>query len=148
MPILNTLTGTAAPLLAPLVTLNLWTFVMEGWMYSKRLPALSKHKVNMDPTFNQARMETMLPPDVQWPAHNFNHLHEQPTYFVATTLALTYLGVNDDATVYAAWAYVALRVAHSLVQAATNRIPIRFSLFSASSLVLLGLTVRTAVLVY
>lgn len=31
MPILNTLNspaGTAAPLLAPLVTLNLWTFVM------------------------------------------------------------------------------------------------------------------------
>lgn len=151
MPILNSLTspsGVTAPLLAPLVTLNLWTFVMEGWMYSKRLPALSKHKVSMDPSFNQARMETMLPPECQWPAQNFNHLHEQPTYFVANALALTLLGVDDDATVYAAWGYVALRIAHSVLQATVNKIMPRFTLFSLSSVVLLGLTVRTAVLVF
>lgn len=117
-------------------------------MYSKRLPAFSKHKVNMDPTLSQAKMEAMLPPEVQWPAQNFNHLHEQPTYFVGTILALTYLGVRDDAVVWAAWGYVGLRVVHSIVQASVNNILVRFSLFSASSVVLAGLTVRTALEVF
>ena len=117
-------------------------------MYSKRLPALTEYKVSTDPSFTASRMEKMLPPHLQWAAQNFNHLHEQPTYFISTILSLTYLGINDSATVKAAWAYVGIRVVHSLVHALTNRIMVRFSLFSASSVVLLGLTVRTAVVVF
>lgn len=134
--------------LPPQVTLNLWTFVMQGWMYAKRLPALSEHKVNMDSSLTQSRMEQMLPPHIQWPAQNFNHLHEQPTYFISTILALTYLGVGDETTVAAAWGYVGIRVAHSLVQGLTNTIMVRFGLFSASSAVLLGLTAKLASVVY
>lgn len=130
------------------VTLNLWTFVMEGWMYAKRLPALAEYKVSTDPSFTASRMEKMLPPHLQWAAQNFNHLHEQPTYFIGTILSLTYLGINDSATVKAAWAYVGIRIVHSLVHALTNRIMVRFSLFSASSVVLLGLTARTAAVVF
>ena len=130
------------------VTLNLWTFVMEGWMYAKRLPALSEYKVSTDPSFTASRMEKMLPPHIQWAAQNFNHLHEQPTYFISTILSLTYLGINDSATVKAAWAYVGIRIVHSLVHDLTNRIMVRFSLFSASSVVLLGLTARTAAVVF
>ncbi|KAM0700874.1 hypothetical protein Q7P35_012596 [Cladosporium inversicolor] len=77
---------------------------MEGWMYAKRLPALSEYKVSTDPSFTASRMEKMLPPHLQWAAQNFNHLHEQPTYFIGTILSLTYLGINDSATVKAAWA--------------------------------------------
>lgn len=148
MSFINTPVGTAAPLLAPLVTLNAWTFVMQTWMYSKRLPALSRHKVNMDSSLSQAKMEAMLPPEIQWPAQNFNHLHEQPTYFVGTILTLTYLGVNDNVTLAAAWGYVGLRIAHSIVQATVNNIMVRFSLFSASSVVLAGLTAKAASLVF
>jgi hypothetical protein len=136
------------PLTQTQVTLNLWTFVMEGWMYSKRLPALTEYKVSTDPSFTASRMEKMLPPHLQWAAQNFNHLHEQPTYFIGTILSLTYLGIGDRATVAAAWGYVGIRIVHSLVHALTNRIMVRFSLFSASSLVLLGLTVRTAAVVF
>jgi len=121
---------------------------MEGWMYSKRLPALSEYKVSTDPSFTPSRMEKMLPPHLMWSAQNFNHLHEQPTYFIGTILSLTYLGINDSATVKAAWAYVGIRIVHSLVHALTNRIVVRFSLFSASSVVLLGLTARTAAVVF
>jgi hypothetical protein len=121
---------------------------MEGWMYAKRLPALSEYKVSTDPSFTASRMEKMLPPHIQWAAQNFNHLHEQPTYFIGTILSLTYLGIRDDATVYAAWGYVGVRIVHSLVHAQTNRIMVRFGLFSLSSAVLLGLTVRTAAVVF
>jgi hypothetical protein len=43
---------------------------------------------------------------------------------------------------------LALRIAHSLVQATTNVILVRFSIFILSSIVLLALTLRVAVLVY
>lgn len=48
----------------------------------------------------------------------------------------------------AAWGYVGIRVAHSLVQGLTNTIMVRFGLFSASSAVLLGLTAKLAAVVY
>lgn len=140
--------GTTAPLLAPLVTLNLWTFVMEAWMYKERIPAMQKYNVQVDSNISASTLEKTLPREVQWKAENYNHLHEQPTFFVSVMLTLTYLGVKDDLTVYGAWAYVGLRIAHSIVQSTVNKIPLRFGLFGLSSLTLFGLTARAAALIY
>jgi hypothetical protein len=41
-----------------------------------------------------------------------------------------------------AWAYVGLRVAHSLVQILSNRVIIRFALFALSTIALLMLVVH------
>jgi len=117
-------------------------------MYKERLPALEKYKVNTDSSLNQARMETVLPPHVQWPAQNYNHLHEQPTFFVSVMLTLTLLGVRDDATVYGAWGYVGLRVIHSIVHSTKNPVMVRFSIFALSSVTLFGLTVKAATVLF
>jgi hypothetical protein len=93
-------------------------------------------------------MNNALPHDARWPADNYNHLLEQPTQFYAVALALALLGADDDLNVKLAWGYVGIRVAHSLVQAITNRIPVRFSLFALSSVALAGLTGRAAQLVF
>lgn len=122
--------------------------VMELWMYKERLPALEKYKVNTDSSLNQARMETVLPPHVQWPAQNYNHLHEQPTFFVSVMLTLTLLGVRDDLTVYGAWGYVGLRVIHSIVHSTKNPVMVRFSIFALSSVTLFGLTVKAATVLF
>jgi energy-coupling factor transporter ATP-binding protein EcfA2 len=42
-----------------------------------------------------------------------------------------------------AWAYVGLRVAHSLIQCTVNFVPVRFVVFSLSTLVLMAITART-----
>jgi hypothetical protein len=47
-----------------------------------------------------------------------------------------------------AWAYVVLRLAHSLVQALINKVMIRFTLFAGASLVLLVMTIRAAWIVF
>ena len=44
-----------------------------------------------------------------------------------------------------AWAYVAIRIVHSLWQATVNRVPVRASLFFVSSFVLIALAVRALV---
>lgn len=63
-------------------------------------------------------------------------------------MALTLALLGDESTVGLAWAYVGLRVVHSLVQATTNRIFVRFGFFAASSVVLLGMTGRAASLLF
>ena len=90
----------------------------------------------------------VLPPEVSRIADNYNHLHEQPTIFYALALAAQLAGATDAASVGLAWAYVALRVVHSFVQATRNVIMIRFAVFALGSLVLLALLVRTALVVF
>jgi hypothetical protein len=53
-------------------------------------------------------------------ADNYNHLHEQPTLFYALALGAQLVGADDTVNVGLAWAYVAVRVVHSLVQASRN----------------------------
>ena len=80
----------------------------------------------------------------QRPARAANHLFEQPTVFYAVALALAVLGQGSGINATLAWAYVAIRVVHSLVQATVNKIEVRFALFALSSLILIALTVNTA----
>ena len=130
-------------MLAPILALIGWTFVMWVWMYATRIPAMNKAKVDME-EMRRTGKKLELPPEVARVADNYNHLHEQPTIFYALALTTQLAGAADGVAVALAWAYVALRVVHSLVQATVNVIPVRFAMFSLGSLVLLALLVRTA----
>jgi hypothetical protein len=85
-------------------------------------------------------LEAVLPPQTVWKAHNYTHLMEQPTIFYPTVLILALLGPGE-ADVTVAWAYVGLRVVHTLWQALVNRIPVRVALFALSTLCLMWLAV-------
>jgi len=53
-------------------------------------------------------------------------------------------GGGDATALKLAWAYVLLRIAHSLVQATFNRVIVRFSIFALGTLVLMAFTARQA----
>ncbi len=137
-------------ILKPVVVLIAWSLVMFVWMMAVRMPALKKAGIDM----SKARggrpgiLDGMVPDQAQWPAHNYNHLMEQPTIFYAVALVIAFTSTGDGLNAWIAWGYVALRIAHSLVQATINRIAIRFSLFILSSLFLVALTVHAAVAVF
>jgi hypothetical protein len=137
-----------APMLGPVVALALWTFVMWAWMYVTRIPAVKAARMRLDPNAPRGEQMNQLPPAVRWKADNYNHLFEMPTLFYAVAISLAILGDFSTASLALAWAYVALRVVHSLWQALVNVIVPRFALFVVSSLVLLALTVRAALLVF
>ena len=141
------MTGTP-PMLGPVVALALWTGVMWFWMYVTRIPAIMKARMRLDPNAPRGEQMAQLPPQVRWKADNYNHLMEQPTVFFAVALALAMLGVSSPLALGLAWAYVALRVVHSLQQALVNHIPTRFALFSLSSLVLFALVAVAALRVF
>ncbi len=133
-------------LLGPVITLVLWSLVMWIWMYATRIPAMQKANVDMA-TANQktpAELAGSLPANVRWKADNYNHLMEQPTIFYAAALVAALAGLDDGMNVACAWAYVGLRVVHSLVQASVNVIMVRFAIFCLSTVALAILAIRTA----
>lgn len=123
-----------------------WTFVMWFWMYGTRIPAMLKANIDVE-ELSRTGAPLTLPPEVARVADNYNHLHEQPTVFYALVLCAAALGAIDDIQIALAWAYVGVRVVHSLVQAIKNAITIRFALFVVASVILLALLVRTIYLV-
>ena len=141
---------TGMDILQPAVALMGWTMVMWLWMYATRIPAMMAAKVDPDSLARDpgASLDKLLPPQVQWKAHNYNHLHEAPTVFYAVAVVLAILGQGDGLNAWLGWAYVALRVVHSLVQATVNKVTLRFAVFVASSLVLIALIVHAAMAVF
>ena len=129
-----------AHILTPVLGLIVWTFVMWFWMYATRIPAM--RAAGLDPARIKRKDDIeVLPVAVKQVADNYNHLHEQPTVFYAAVLILVLAGYGL-ADVLLAWAYVAVRVVHSVWQATVNRQPARAMLFLLSSLFLVGLGVR------
>jgi hypothetical protein len=138
-------------ILQPVVALALWTMLIWLWMYATRLPAMGKVKgldVNKMIGGVGTDLDKILPAKVQWISHNYNHLHEAPTVFYAVSLVLAITGNGGGLAVNLAWAYVGLRIAHSLVQAVWNRVVVRFALFALSSIVLVLLTFQSALAVF
>ncbi|HYD13327.1 MAG TPA: MAPEG family protein [Allosphingosinicella sp.] len=136
------------PILAPVVALVDWTLVMQIWMYATRLPAMRRMGIDLKGRRGGrgAQLDGVLADEVQWKAHNYNHLLEQPTLFYAIALTLALTGGGLKWSLWLAWAYVGLRVLHSLIQATSNVVRWRFLVFSLASLVLLALTVHTGMI--
>ena len=135
------------PILAPLMALVLWTFVMWAWLYATRIPAIRKNKIVMDSQRPGGELLSQLPAEVRWKADNYNNLMEQPTLFYAVALTLALLDADAGLNTGLAWLYVGLRVVHSLVQAIVNIIIIRFAIFMAASFVLLVMAIRAAMII-
>ena len=139
-----------SPIFAPAITLVLWSLVMLGWLAVTRLPAMAKAGIDLTSVVGArgANLEGVVPGKVNWKAHNYAHLMEQPTLFYATVIILGVIGQGDGLNLQLAWAYVILRIAHSIVQATWNRVVVRFTLFSLSTVALLMLAAHAAMAVF
>lgn len=135
-----------SPLLGPIVALVAWTLIVQVWMYATRLPAMRRAGITFKGRVGTrgGALEGKIPDQVNWKAHNYNHLLEQPTIFYAIVIALILMGFDAPINVDLAWAYVGFRIAHSLLQATVNIVFYRFLLFVLASLCLIGLTTHAA----
>lgn len=136
-----------AQMLAPAAVLVVWTLIVMVWIIPSRFGAIGKLEDKSALAGKEGvrgqDLEGVIPDKANWPAHNHTHLHEQPTLFYAVSAILAIVGAGAiDVTL--AWVYVALRIVHSLWQILVNKIPVRFLLFLASSIVLIILAVRAA----
>lgn len=139
-----------AEILKPVVALAAWSTIMWIWLYAVRLPAMSRAKIDgltMVGSTGKGLREQLVAAGEErasWVADNYNHLMEQPTVFYATAIALALMGQGDGFNATLAWAYVGLRIAHSLVQVSVNRVVVRFALFMLSGLALAALVLHGA----
>jgi hypothetical protein len=133
-----------AQMLAPAAVLIAWSLVVLFWMAGTRLPAMKKSGGGLGKAKPGGRgqdLEGVLEDRVNWKAHNYAHLMEQPTLFYAASLIIALLGAAA-VDVLAAWIYVAFRIVHSIWQATVNVVSVRFLLFLASTLALMWLAFR------
>ena len=135
-----------SPIFAPAIVLVLWSLAMLGWLALSRLPAMSKVGLDLSKAVGSrgANLEGVLPDKVNWKSHNYTHLMEQPTIFYATVVILGVTGTGDGLNLKLAWAYVLIRILHSIVQATWNRVAVRFALFNLSTVALLVLAINAA----
>lgn len=139
-----------SPILAPALALVIWTLVMLVWMVVVRMPAMKKAGIDVNKVTggHPGALDGKIDEKAQWPAHNYMHLVEQPTIFYAVVFILALQGAGGGWNEKLAWAYVILRVLHSIVQATFNRVIIRFMLFALSTLALVALTLHSAMVMW
>lgn len=139
-----------SPIIAPVIALIAWTLVVWIWMYATRLPAMSRAGIDgtkiVGTTGPALRADLVAGGELKasWVADNYNHLLEQPTIFYAICFVHALIGTGDGFNAQIAWAYVALRIVHSIVQNTFNRVLVRFSVFVLASLCLFALTLHAA----
>ena len=133
-----------AQILAPAAVLVVWSLIMLMWTAATRFPAIAKSGMvlkNAKPGGRGQDLEGVIPDKVNWKAHNYAHLMEQPTIFYPTVIILAIMGASGT-DVLLAWVYVALRIVHSLYQALVNVVRVRFLIFLISTIVLASLAIR------
>lgn len=128
----------------PSVALAALTFLMWGVMFARRVPFLSAGRIPIqDMAVRNAR--PLEPARVAAPNDNLLNLFEMPTLFHVLCLAFAVTGLASGGIVIAAWAYVGLRAAHSVIHVTYNRVMHRFVAYFASTLLLIGLWIAFAV---
>ena len=135
----------SSPILAPAAVLVAWTLLIMLWMIVTRFPGLQKAGLDLgsaQPGIRYQDVEAAVDQRVNWKSHNYTHLLEQPTLFYATVAILALAGAGEGVNVTLAWAYVGLRIVHSLWQTLVNTLPVRICLFALSSTVLIVLAVN------
>lgn len=136
-----------AEILTPAAVLVLWTLVMLGWLAVSRFgaaKAVPREQMKTLPRVGGrgSDLERVIPHKSAWPSHNYTHLHEQPTLFYAVVVILAMTGQGNGVNAQLAWAYVAIRIIHSIWQSTINTLPVRFGLFILGTLCLAVLAVN------
>ena len=130
----------ATAILHPAIVLVFWTFVVLLMVPKRRFRAAREGKVKSR-DFAYGESEN-VPGDVRLANRNYVNLLELPVLFYFACVVVYVTARVDAWTVGLAWAYVGLRIAHSLVHLTYNRVMHRMRVFALSVVVLLALWIR------
>lgn len=120
-------------LVYPTLALILWIFVVLVIVFMRRKTAFAAKQVKMA---DVAVSTEAYPQPARLAAANFSNQFETPVIF----FALIMLAMQVNATSYImaalAWAYVATRVAHTLVHVGSNDLKLRAPIFAVGVVLL------------
>lgn len=118
----------------PAVAMAALSFVVWCRMYALRIRQMRRERIHPQSVATAARAGDRLTDSRA--ADNFRNLFELPVLFYLALVAAAQAGLVDGTVLALAWAFVALRVLHSLVQCTYNRVMHRFAVYVAGALVL------------
>lgn len=130
--------------LTPVLALIIWTLVMLLVMYKRRIPAMNAISKRTQDFIDNPKLGEKLPASARWAANNYNHLHESPTIFYALMFTIFLMDKVTPLALYCAWAFVIIRIIHSIVHITSNKVIVRFSLFLLSMIALIIMALSTA----
>jgi hypothetical protein len=129
-----------AAILWPMGALVALTFVVLMQIPVRRFRAAFAGKVNAgDFRYGES---ARVPGEVMLPNRNYMNLLEIPVLFYVACITMYVTQRVDDGALWLAWAYVAIRAAHSVVHLTYNNVMHRLALFAASNVVLLVIWIR------
>lgn len=115
-------------LIYPALAQILWTFVVLVIMFLRRREALAGKQVRMA---DVAVSTEAYPERARLAAANFTNQFETPVLFFALIMLAMEVGASGYIMTGLAWAFVATRIAHTLVHTGSNRLQTRALVFAA-----------------
>ena len=129
-------------ILYPMFALAAWTMVVLLIIPVVRIRAALRREVR--PNDFRFGESAAVPAPVSIPNRNYMNLLELPMLFYVACLILFVVAGATHLAVAIAWAYVGLRIVHSLIHLTYNHVIHRLAVFALSSVVLLVLWVLAA----
>ncbi|HVZ68235.1 MAG TPA: MAPEG family protein [Rhizomicrobium sp.] len=126
-------------ILLPMGALALLTFIVLLFIPVRRFRAAFAGKVTAE-DFKFGESER-VPGHVSLANRNYMNLTELPVLFYVACLMFYVTNRVDQNVIWIAWAYVALRVLHSLIHITYNNVIHRLSVFAISNFVLIWMWV-------
>ena len=126
-------------ILDPMLAMMAWSGLIVAILLMTRIPVVIKQWGNLQFAKHSDELRPKISEKFRYVTDNYNHIFEQPTLFYAV---LIYIHLADTATqtnISLAWAYVSLRVIHSVIQLTSNNVSWRAASFATSSLILIGM---------
>ena len=123
-------------LLNPVFSLILWTFIIFLIMAYGRVRFLK----NPQDAAHTKNIKSVGPAWLERTVDNYNHLFEQPVAFYGVTISIAIINNFDPILIQFAWAFVCIRILHSIVQVTFNLVVLRFILFVAGWLIIAYMT--------
>lgn len=121
----------------PALAMVALTFTVLGVMFRRRVAEMKRDRIHPQKVATSQQAAAHYK-DVA-PADNFRNLFEMPVLFYVAIMVAAGTGQSGPLTIGLAWAYVAARVAHSVIHCTYNKVMDRFRAFLASVIVLLAL---------
>lgn len=128
----------------PMLVLVLWTFGIGFMAGLRRVREIHLRRIPLASVARPRDVAVVLE-DTKF-MDNFNNLLQVPLLFYVWCLAMFQLQVSGLPWELGAWAYVALRMAHSIIQVTRNRVRNRFFVWLGSNATLAMLWVVLGVL--
>lgn len=120
-----------AEILMPTVAMTAVIAVTWVKLYSNRIAEMKAKNIDVEdfagPNSVKDQLENINASD------NFKNLFEVPVLFYALCGFIALSGLSSALFVYGAWAYVALRAAHSFIHITYNRVMHRFMVYAIST---------------